>query len=754
MELLKILILEDVDDDAQLILRYLKREYDFKHLWVDNESDFIKGIHEFKPDLILSDFMLPGFDGMQALKLRNNLAPNTPFIVVTGSINELTAVDCIKSGATDYVTKEHLERLNVAVRNALKQKKTKEEKELVQKQLLENLQRFREFVENDISGDYIENEDQVLYCNKRTLEIFDFESIDELNAYGANNLFHHESDREKFFNTIKGKGKVIEYEVSMHTSKGRPLFLLENATGKFDEDGKLIEIQGYLIDITQRKLAEQKLRKSEQLFRHLSESMTAGLVIYNEDHFLFVNPATERITGFPAKEMLRMHFWDVVHPDHKEMIQSRGLKRLKKEEVPRNYTFKLLTKTGKTCWINFTASLIEFQGKKAALGTVFDITREKEAEIEIRKLSTVVEQNPLSIVITDTEGDIEFVNKAFCKVTGYSPKDVIGHNPRILQSGKTPKKRYIELWETITDGKVWIGEFINKKKNGQEYIEYAVVSPVMDEQGKIVQYTAIKEDITDRKRMEEEVIRSKKVAEEANRLKSAFLANMSHELRTPLNGILGFSELMRESTSLEETHEMTQFIYESGQRLLRTLKMILDISRMEAGSFQPEYKKLDVLAILKKVLEHYSEEASNKNLQLKITQTQEQLLLDADEKFLEDVIENMVDNAIKFTDDGSVSLSARKELVDGANYVVIEVSDTGIGISKESQNKIFEEFRQESEGYGRTFEGTGLGLSLAKKYVELMGGFIRLKSKVGLGSTFSIFIPETVSQQKESIVMN
>ena len=754
MELLKILILEDVGDDTQLILRYLRQEYNFEHLWVDTETDFVKGIREFNPDLILSDYMLPDFDGMRALKLRNDLAPSTPFIVVTGSVNELTAVDCIKSGATDYVTKEHLERLNVAVRNAMEQKKTREEKELAQKQLLESLQRFREFVENDISGDYIENQDQVLYCNKRTLEIFDFESIDELNAYGAKNLFYDASDREKFFNAIKEKGNVVEYEVSMHTSKGKPLYLMENATGKFDNDGKLIEVQGYLIDITQRKLAEQKLRKSEQLFRNLSNSMTAGLVIYNEEHFLFANPAAERITEFTEKEMLRMHFWDVVHPDHKEMIKSRGLKRLKKEEVPKNYTFKLLTKTGKSCWINFTASLIEFQGKKAALGTVFDITREKNAEIEIRKLSTVVEQNPLSIVITNTEGDIEYVNAAFKETTGYSPKEVIGYNPRILQSGKTPAERFIELWKTISGGKVWTGEFTNKKKNGEEYIEYAVISPVMDEQGKIVHYAAIKEDITKRKQMEEEVIRSKKVAEEANRLKSAFLANMSHELRTPLNGILGFSELMRESTSLEETHEMTQFIYESGLRLLRTLKMILDISRMEAGSFQPEYKKLDILTLLKEVVEHFSEEASKKDLQLKITQPQQQLFLDADEKFLQDTIENMVDNAIKFTEDGSVSLSAKKELVDGLKYVVIEVSDTGIGISKESQNKIFEEFRQESEGYGRTFEGTGLGLSLAKKYVELMGGFIRLKSKVGLGSTFSIFIPETASRTGRSITMN
>ena len=170
MDLLKILILEDVEDDTQLMLRYLKRDYQFEHLWVEDEASYIKGLKNFKPDLILSDYMLPNFDGLQALKIRNEISPITPFIIVTGSVNELTAVECIKTGATDYVTKEHLERLNVSVRNALEQKKAIEEKRIAQQQLLESLERFRMFVENDISGDYIENDHQVLYCNQTILE--------------------------------------------------------------------------------------------------------------------------------------------------------------------------------------------------------------------------------------------------------------------------------------------------------------------------------------------------------------------------------------------------------------------------------------------------------------------------------------------------------------------------------------------------------------------------------------------------------
>jgi len=740
---LKILLLEDIREDAELVLRQLKRDFKFKYECVDNEADFRSTLTSQEPDIILSDYNLPQFDAMQALAIRNSQALNTPFIIVTGSINELTAVECIKAGANDYVTKEHLERLNIAVKNALEQKKTLEEKELAQKELVASLERFQRFVENDISGDYIEDETHVTYCNKRILEIFDFPDLDALNAFGTENLHQDPEDRKKLIDAIKNQRVVKDYEIAMHTSKGKLLTLVENAMGEFDQAGNLIGIQGYIIDITQRKKAEEELRQSEKLFKDLTLNMASGVIIYNEEGFLYVNPATTKITEYSAKEMLQMSFWDVVHPDHKELVKTRGLLRLQKKGVSTNYLFKLVTKSGKIKWINYTAGLIEFKGKQAAIGTVFDVTREKEAEFEVRKLSTVVEQNPLAILITDTNGIIEYANQAFLNESGYTPQEVFGQNPRFLQSGKTPKETFPELWDTISSGKVWTGEFVNQKKNGEDYIEYAVVSPITDEHDNILRYVSMGENITKRKQMEMELISAKEVAEEANRLKSAFLANMSHELRTPLNGILGFSELMMDVETVEETHEMTHFIYESGQRLLRTLKLILDISRLEAGSFQAQLTALDILQKGKDVVELYKPDAEKKALQIRMHSDLETCILDADEKFINDILENIIDNAIKFTEEGSVTLSIKKAKVEELHYVVLEIKDTGIGISEEKQKIIFEDFRQESEGYGRTYEGTGLGLSLAKKCVVVMDGFIRLKSKIGLGSTFSVYIPES-----------
>jgi signal transduction histidine kinase len=178
------------------------------------------------------------------------------------------------------------------------------------------------------------------------------------------------------------------------------------------------------------------------------------------------------------------------------------------------------------------------------------------------------------------------------------------------------------------------------------------------------------------------------------------------------------------------------------------LKLILDISRLEAGSFQPNYQRLDVKLLLTSVANQYMDAAEQKGIKLKLQSFEEKLFLEADENFLQDTLDHLIDNAIKYTEEGSVTINTHQERLDDIAYIVIDIVDTGIGISEENQSKIFEEFRQESEGYGRTYEGTGLGLSLAKKYVELMGGFIRLKSKVGLGSTFSVYIPESPEEFK------
>ncbi len=295
---------------------------------------------------------------------------------------------------------------------------------------------------------------------------------------------------------LKLKGKVESFEVRMHTRTGRKIVLLENAYGEFDEEGRLLQLQGYLIDITQRILAEEKLKHSENLFRTLTENTSAGIVIYNYEKFLYVNPATIHLLGYSEEEMKAMYFWDVVHPLDREMVKKRGQRRVRKEKVPGKYQFRMQTKTGETLWVDFTAGYLQFEGKDAGIGSIHDITKEKQAGEVIRMLSAAVEQSPLSVVITNLDAKIEYVNDSFTRTTGYTFQEIIGQNSRILQSGETPQSIYDDLWDTLLKGEVWRGEFINKRKNGENYYEYAVIAPIKDETGKVRRFIGMKEDVT------------------------------------------------------------------------------------------------------------------------------------------------------------------------------------------------------------------------------------------------------------------
>ena len=365
------------------------------------------------------------------------------------------------------------------------------------------------------------------------------------------------------------------------------------------------------------------------------------------------------------------------------------------------------------------------------------IEKKKSDEIA-NKLKKGIEQNPISVVITDYDGNIEFVNPKFLAITGYTLEEAIGQNPRILKSGEHNPEFYDKLWETIKSGKDWRGEFHDKKKNGELYWENAIISPIVNEDGKITHFIAVKEDITEKKKMIEELIRAKEKAEEMNKVKSVFFANMSHELRTPLNGILGFSELLQEELSSDsDLKGMAETINKSGNRLLETLNMILNISKLEAEMVDLNFKKINIVPLIEETVRLYSPIAQRKNIDLRFITSRDNIDCLLDINLLNSVVNNLVNNALKYTKAGSVSV----EVNAGDENAVIKVSDTGIGIPKSKQQRIWEAFRQVSEGFNRSFEGTGLGLTITKKYVGLLKGEISLESEENKGSVFTVKFP-------------
>ena len=365
----------------------------------------------------------------------------------------------------------------------------------------------------------------------------------------------------------------------------------------------------------------------------------------------------------------------------------------------------------------------------------------KKTEEQTLKLSTAVEQSPATIVITNLKGEIEYVNPKFTEVTGYTFEEVKGKNPRVLNSGLKSKDEYKELWELIVNGKAWQGEFHNRKKNGELFWESATISPIMNSSGEITNFIAIKEDITVQKKLTEELISAKEKAEEMNRIKSYFYANMSHELRTPFVGILGYSELLSESLTNPEQKEMANQILASSRRLTDTLNKVLNITKLEFDKIEPKLSEINLQILIKDIQSLFVASVKQKNTELLIEYNYDSEMIKTDEKLLREILINLVNNAVKFTSNGVIKVSVHEQTEDQKSFVVIKVTDTGLGIPAAKQQIIWDEFRQASEGFNRSFEGTGLGLTLVKKYTEIIGGNISLESEVGKGSVFSVKLP-------------
>ncbi|MCC7204721.1 MAG: PAS domain S-box protein [Phycisphaeraceae bacterium] len=387
-------------------------------------------------------------------------------------------------------------------------------------------------------------------------------------------------------------------------------------------------------------------------------------------------------------------------------------------------------------------------------------------------LRLAVEQSPASIVITDTQGRIEYVNQRFVELTGYRREEVIGRNPRILKSGQTPTQEYRTMWEDLSAGRQWRGTFHNRKKNGELYTESASISPIRDAAGVTTHYLAIKEDITEQKQSQEalrkyaedlssaksslelharelatrseQLEQARAAAVEASRVKSAFLANMSHEIRTPMTAILGYAELLLDSgLSESERVEHVHVIRRNGEHLLRILNDILDLSKIEAGRMVAEQVACSPAHVIDEVASLMRVRALSKGLAFNVEYVGPvPTRIESDPTRLRQILINLVGNAIKFTQAGGVRVVCR--LVDdpGAPQprLRFEVIDTGIGMSAQQISAIFTPFSQADSSTGRRFGGTGLGLAISRRLAQMLGGDIVVHSTPGHGSSFVVTV--------------
>ena len=397
------------------------------------------------------------------------------------------------------------------------------------------------------------------------------------------------------------------------------------------------------------------------------------------------------------------------------------------------------------------------------LGISQDITERKEADDTVRKLSMAIEQSPISVVITDPSGQIEYVNPKFTELTGYSSAEAVGQNPRVLKSGETSAEEYANLWRTIQAGEQWTGEFHNKKKNGKLYWELAVISPVFDENGKIAHFVAIKEDISERKRVRleldrayKELEKSNQELENANKVKSQFLANMSHEIRTPLNAIIGMTGLLLDTPLNQEQQNFAGTVRTSGEVLLTLINDILDFSKIEAQKMELENQSFELRNCIEEALDLVITKASDKKIELAyLIKDELPPFFVGDVTRLRQILVNLLSNSVKFTETGEVVISVSGQLRDDRQYLLhFSVRDTGMGIPSDRVDRLFQSFSQVDASTTRRFGGTGLGLAISKQLSELMGGTMWVESTgiPGQGSTFhfTILAQEALDQDPDA----
>jgi PAS domain S-box-containing protein len=676
--------------------------------------------------------------------------------------------------------------------------------EIMLKDEKELLSSILEMVENPIF--LKDNDHRITFANRAFFDLFGLDKNGVIGKTLAENLPKNEMEHFlKIDRSVLDTGTPSQTEEEL-TVGGKLHTIISSKTRLINKSGEK-SIVGSLYDITERKQAEEALRKSEEkLISFFEDDISAAYLSTPNDKIIFCNKTFVKLFGFSSKEEAMEYPVDKLYLN--SSTRENYIALLKKNRKVENFECEFLTKDNRI--INgLINSVGEFDqaGKLIQIkGYIIDVTEIKIAEESLKKLSQAVEQSPVSIILTDTKGNIEYANPKTLEITGYELEELIGKNPKIFSSGEKPKSDYQELWKTILSGKEWRGEFHNVKKNGKLFWELASISPILNEKGEITNYLAVKEDITEHKQIlnelvvantalafqneekekraaeliianselafqnEEkekraaELIAAKEHAEESDRLKSAFLANMSHEIRTPMNGILGFAGLLKEpGLTGEKQQKYIKIIEKSGDRMLNIINNIVDISKIESGLMKVYLKETNINEQIENINNFFKPEAEAKGIQLSVKKflPEKEAILKTDAEKINAILNNLVKNAIKFTNKGTIQLGVGfASSATGKTELEFFVKDTGIGIPKDRQKAVFERFIQADISDKMAMQGAGLGLSIAKAYAEMLGGKIWLESEVDIGSTFYFTIPcnreieEKITIQKDSISNN
>ncbi len=613
--------------------------------------------------------------------------------------------------------------------------------------LRESEGKYRAVVDGAYEGILVAQDGKIRFVNPSLCEMVGFEVVELLDR-PFTDLFHPD-DRDlvlqRHYRRLKGEKFESRYSFRVIVKDGTERW--------FDIDSRLISWGGepasvvFLADVTKQILMEYELKKSEELYQSLVENSFDGVFLQKGPKIEFANSRLYEMLGYSKGELVGMDHWTVYHRDDREIIPRRFLAKMRKEQVPNRYEARLLRKDGTSFHAEISAREVTVKGQPGLQVWVRDITKQRRSENVQRRLAAAVEQSAESIIVTDTHGNIEYVNPAFESITGYTRDEAIGRTPGFLSSGTHDQKFYRDLWDVIARGDVWRGAFVNRRKDGTLYQEDCVISPVRDSLGKLVNFVSIGRDKT----LEIELRKQLFWAQKMEAI-GTLTGGIAHDFNNLLQVVLGYSELMLQIKKGNETdYSQLLHIHEAGKRGVDLVQRLLTFSRKIEPNLRPVNLNQQVIEI-----EGLLSRTIPKNIRIDLHLGADLESIRADPSQIGQIIMNLAVNARDaMSDGGTLSVVTANVELDqefcrrhlGAKpgrYVSLNISDTGSGMDQETQLHIFEPFFTTKE----VGKGTGLGLATIYGIVKLHDGYIICYSEPEHGTTFKIFFP-AISFERE-----
>ncbi|MBU8893808.1 MAG: PAS domain-containing sensor histidine kinase [Bacteroidales bacterium] len=579
-------------------------------------------------------------------------------------------------------------------------------------------------------------EGKIIYANLALANMLEY-SLEEIYNISAKDLYLENTERKFQFQQLSGNSEASSsLEISLKTKSGKTIIVKDNVQVVKDKNNNIEYFIGVLEDVSEKKKAEEALKESQARFKILTELTIEGIIIHDNGVIIDTNPSIQKMMGYNAEDLKGKNVFEFIHPDSKELA-----KRNIESHFTGTYEIKLIQKDKSIIFAEVEVKNVLIGNKEYRVVAVRDTTKRKNIEKEILSLSTAITQSPASVIITNLDGNIEYVNPKFTEVTGYTYEEAIGKNPSILKTEHTVSDDYKEMWETITSGEIWRGEFLNKRKDGTHYWELASISPIIDEKGNIIKYLAIKEDITERKKTEDALIKSEKDLLQANATKNMFFSIIAHDLKGPIGNFMQLLSLLKENfndISNDEKLDYLNILTSMSSKTNNLLEDLLLWARIQMNTLDFSVNTANIKKLTKNSVGIVEEKAKEKNIE--IENLVESLNVEINESSVKTVIRNLLSNAIKFSHKNS-PVVLKSKILKGHKTIEISVKDNGVGIPKESINNLFK-IETSFSTYGTEKEkGSGLGLILCKELVEKNGGKIRVESEEDAGSTFYFTLP-------------